>query len=263
MTEWYIGTMGFSYKDWSGPFYPPDLASRDFLSYYSRIFNAAEVDSTFYGTPRTEVVKRWSVITPEGFKFCAKTPRLITHDQALVSVSALMEEFLGVMRSLDEKLGAILIQFPPSFIAFHIDTLEAFLAELPVDLRFAVELRHPSWYTPWERTAEMLSRYGTCWAATQYPGLPWKIYPTASFLYLRWIGQHGSFQHHTHERIDRTKDLQNWWELIRPVADSFEAVFGFTNNDYAGFAPGTANQFKRIAGLPVEEFSPPHQPALF
>lgn len=263
MINWNIGTMGFGYQDWSGVFYPAEMTSRNYLSYYSRIFNAVEIDSTFYGIPRLESVRRWAAITPSNFQFCLKTPNAITHDLKLVGASGLMSQFLDAVRVLEQKLGVILIQFPPSFGADQMGVLEEFLVDLPKDIRFAVEIRDRSWYTARTQFANMLSRYGVCWAATQYPGLPREINLTTDFLYIRWIGQHGSYKNHDHERVDRSPELQNWWQLILYIQDQLESVYGFTNNDYAGFAPATANRFKQIAGLETQDLTPPQQGTLF
>lgn len=263
MIAYYIGTMGFSYKDWNGVFYPADTAQHRYLAYYSRIFNAAEIDSTFYGAPKPEVVEHWAAITPAGFKLCLKVPRVITHDLVLEGAQGLMDEFTGAARLLGEKLGVLLFQFPPSFESVHLARLDNFLAELPAGLRFAVEIRNPSWYAAHEETERVLARHGVAWAATQYPGLPARIYPTASFLYVRWIGQHGKYPEHSHERVDRSAELEAWRQKIEANAPGKEAVYGFFNNDYAGFAPATANRFKSIAGLPVEPLTPPQQGKLF
>lgn len=255
--------MGFGYKDWSGVFYPVDLDARDYLSYYSRVFSAAEIDSTFYGIPKAETIQRWAQISPDDFKFCTKTPRTITHDLSLVGALGQMEEFIRAMRLLEHKLGVILLQFPPSFNASQITSLDHFLADLPSDVRYAVEVRHPSWYTGGTPTAAVLAKHGVAWAATEYPGLPGRIYKTSDFLYIRWIGQHGTFETHTHERIDRSTELERWWKLIQQNLEQVTELYGFFNNDYAGFAPATANRFKEIAGLPGEPLRPAAQPPLF
>jgi uncharacterized protein YecE (DUF72 family) len=255
----YLGTMGFSYKDWVGVFYPEGLASRDYLSYYSRIFNAVEIDSTFYGTPKAETVTRWAAMTPPDFQFCLKTPRANTHDLGLGAAAGVMRDFVEVVGKLEDKLGVILLQFPPSFTVDRLADLDAFLAEAPAGPRYAVEVRHRSWYTASQSMAEMLSRHGVCWASTQYPSLPRRLNLTASYAYLRWIGQHGSYENHTHERIDRTGDLQGWLDLIQAAEPRLDALYGFMNNDYAGFGAGTANRFKQLAGLPVEPLTPPQQ----
>ncbi len=81
--NWYLGTVGFSYKDWDGVFYPTGTSPRNYLPRYSKIFGAVELDSTFYGTPPEDRVRQWATITPAEFKFCVKTPRQITHDMRL------------------------------------------------------------------------------------------------------------------------------------------------------------------------------------
>jgi uncharacterized protein YecE (DUF72 family) len=156
--------------------------------------------------------------------------------------------------------------------------LQACLAGLPAGLRYAVEIRHQSWYTAESVSGEpgagislvnepaiarALREIGVCWAATEYPDLPRHIFRTADFLYLRWIGQHGTFQRHNEERIDRTAQLRQWWEAILGVTPPASTVFGFFNNDYAGFAAGTANRFKELTGLPVKPFHLPQQGSLF
>jgi uncharacterized protein YecE (DUF72 family) len=263
MMDWWIGTMGFSYQDWRSGFYPAELAPRNYLSYYSRVFNAAEIDSTFYGAPRASTLQRWSELTPDEFRFCLKTPRAITHELGLVNAQGLMAEFVETVLQLGPKLGVILLQFPPSFAAGQIATLAAFLEELPPGPRYAVEVRDLSWYAPEVGLAALLESAGVAWTATEYPGLPDRIDLTASFVYIRWIGQHGSFDKHTHERLDRSRELQAWLERFRAVGSRLEAVYGFFNNDYAGFAPATANRFKQLLGLQVEKLKPPQQPRLF
>jgi uncharacterized protein YecE (DUF72 family) len=267
MDNWYIGTMGFSYKDWVGVFYPAEMDSRNYLAYYSRIFNAVEIDSTFYGTPRIEIVKHWAATTANGFKFCLKVPRVITHDAGLVGVRDMLVEFVDHVRFLEDKLGVVLFQFPPSFKVNQISILEDSLVYLPSGVRYAIEIRDQSWYTASEPDEEpllarMLKQYDVAWAVTEYPGLPKKVYLTSDFLYLRWIGQHGSFQRHDYERIDQTVNLKNWWTILQSYLDRAEVAYGFMNNDYAGFAAGTANRFKQIAGMPIKTFQPPQQGTL-
>ena len=260
--------MGFGYADWSGVFYPPGALSRSYLGIYSRYFNSVEMDTTFYGTPRGNVIHSWVASTPGDFRISAKTPRTITHERALVGALDLMLEYLSAMNELGEKLGVVLLQFPPSFIASRFNTLQTFLSELRTDrqaqdIRLAVEFRHASWYTEERATSAMLSDYGVCWAATEFPGLPIDIHPTTDFLYIRWIGQHGSYQIHDRERVDRTVQLQQWWRLLQPYLDRVESIYGYFNNDYAGHAPATCNKFKAVAGLPYKHPEVPKQPRLF
>ena len=259
--EWYFGTMGFSWKDWQGVFYPEGIESRDYLAYYSRYLNSVEIDSTFYGIPRESYVNRWAEITTAGFKICAKTPKAITHEKVLIDVQDETRAFLNTMRLLGDKLGVILVQFPPSFSSDHRPALADFLDSLPDDLRFAVEFRHQSWYTA--ETADLLRAHRTCWVATEYTDLPKSVEVTTDFLYLRFIGEHGRFKRHDRVQADVNEQLRWWWQRIQEQADQVHTIYGFFNNDYAGHAPGSVNQFKEILGLPVEEATPPRQGRLF
>jgi len=269
MVNWYLGTMGFGYKDWSGVFYPAGTETRDYLTYYSRKFNASEVDSTFYGAPRESVIQRWVAVTPPDFKFCLKTPQEITHNLSSTGVLTEMSSFLQVVKGIGDKLGAVLIQFPPSFRFEQFGVLSNFLASIATDqdvissMRFAVEFRHRSWHASSEAVKTLLEKYHISWASTEYPGLPKQIYHSAPFLYIRWIGQHGSYVRHDHERIDKSSQLSWWWEQLRDNLSQVSEIYGFFNNDYAGFAPGTCNRFKSIAGLPFSSIESAQQGKLF
>jgi uncharacterized protein YecE (DUF72 family) len=268
MANWYLGTMGFGYKDWSGVFYPVTASSQDYLSYYSRSFNAVELDTTFYGSPRPSIARSWADSTPPGFRFCAKTPRSITHERGLVGAADLMFEFLSALQPLGEKLGVVLLQFPPSFDAQQSKILASFLGEIRADrraktVRLAVEFRHASWYTDRQKIASILGDHDVCWASTEYPDLPGELNRTTAFLYIRWIGQHGTYRTHERERVDQTRQLESWWQRLKDAAGQVENIYGFFNNDYAGHAPATCNRFKAIAGLPVHVPYLPKQGRLF
>lgn len=261
MTNWHLGTVGFSYKDWDGVFYPAGAPSRSYLAHYSQIFNAVELDSTFYGTPPADRVRQWAATTPPHFKFCVKTPRQITHDLRLANATEDMHAFLQASGHFEEKLGAILIQLPPNFSAVEFDTVAAFLDELPAGFQYAVEFRHASWYTG--ETAEMLKDRNVCWVSTDYLDLPKQIALTTDFLYIRWLGRHGQFTHKDREQIDVVPQLEWWWEYIQPQLERTQTIYGFFNNDYAGHSPATCNRFKEMVGLPVTTPQLPQQGRLF
>jgi len=268
LRRWYIGTIGFGYDDWRDVFYPAGMKASGYLPHYSLIFNAVEIVSTFHAIPRVENVLRWAQMTPSEFRFCVKMPKEITHRPDLDGAGPAVVEFTRIIRALEDKLAVILIQFPPSVHITQLPIMDRFFALLPADLQYAVEVRHQSWYTAnlgevEPLLAESLRRYGICWAATDYPGTPRRIYQTADFLYIRWIGQHGTFVRHDSERIDRSRELQIWQQLIQTSAMDNQIAYGFFNNDYAGFAPGTANRFKALMNLPLSEFQPPQQGRLF
>ncbi len=261
MTHWYIGTMGFGYKPWQGTFYPAKLPKAQQLPYYSTQFNALEMDSTFYGTPRAETVERWREIAPDGFKFCPKAPREITHDLRLAEASdASTHNFLETMRLLGDRLGPIVFQFPPDFAAAERDNLAAFLGRLPRDLRYAVELRHRSWWS--DETAELFRAHDVCFIAADYLYLPKEIRRTTDFLYIRFLGRHGQFATKTHEVIDKTDDLKAWLAQVEPHRSEVGEIYGFFNDEFAGHAPATARKLMGMLGFDIEE-GPPQQGRLF
>ena len=261
LTDWYLGTVGFSYKDWDGVFYPQGAPARSYLAHYSQIFNAVELDSTFYGTPPADRMRQWAATVPPGFKFCPKTPRQITHEMRLRNATDLMQTYLETVQLLDDHLGAILIQLPPSFAAAEFDTVATFLADLPVGLQYAIEFRHPSWFT--YQTAALLQAHNVCWTSTAYLDLPKQIALTTNFHYIRWLGRHGQFERKTHEQTDVTPELEWWWENIQPNLERTSTIYGFFNNDFSGHSPATCNRFKDIVGLPVTHPQIPQQGTLF
>lgn len=261
MADWYVGTMGFGYKPWAGAFYPENLPRNQQLTYYAGVFNALEMDSTFYGTPRTDSVTRWRSVTADNFRFCPKAPRAITHDQRLLDVDDTLSGFLETMQILGDRLGPVVFQFPPDYRIDQRDSLKTFLQSLPSGFRYAVELRHRSWWS--EATADLLREANVCWIAADYIYLPKEIRRTTDFLYLRFLGRHGQFATKTHELVDKTADLERWRSAIEPHLEHVTAVYAFFNDDYAGFSPATANRFKRILGLEAVDEKPSEQGKLF
>lgn len=264
MPAWYLGTMGFAYEPWRGLLYPEGTNPRQYLAHYSQIFNAVELDSTFYGAPRESTMRQWAALTPPDFRFCPKVPREITHDRGLSldqGAGDAMVAFVAALRLFDDKLGPVVIQLPPSFGPEQRQTLKAFLGTLPTNLRYAVELRQRGWYAA--ETAELLRELGMAWVVLDYLDLPPQIHVTTDFLYIRWIGQHGRFVQRGREEIDVAPKLRWWWEQLQPALEQVEAVYGFFNDDFSGYAPATTNRFKAIAGLPVIEPEIPQQGTLF
>src|SRR5256885_13304488 len=140
-----IGTQGWNYAAWVGPFYPPGTPASEFLPAYARAFRAVEVDSTFYAVPDPRAVRAWRERTPPDFTFALKMPKEITHERRLRDADGLVRAFLDRARELGTKLGPILMQMGPDFAPEELPALEKFVASLPRDLRFAVELRQSRW----------------------------------------------------------------------------------------------------------------------
>ena len=257
MNHWYLGTIGFSYKDWVGSFYPTGTSQCGYLSFYCKVFNSVELDTTFYSIPHQSKVQSWLSISPPGFQFCIKTPRRITHELGLRGAQGLMIEFIDCLHDLGDKLGPILIQLPPKYSQENYSVVEEFIESLPQSHQYAMEFRHSSWYNG--RTTSLLTKHQVCWVSSDFLNLPKEIIPTTNFLYIRWIGVYGTYQHHTHERVDKTDELRWWLKRITPFFDQVPDVYGFFNNDYAGCAAGTCKRFKQIAGLGEEVDNLPYQ----
>ncbi|MEM7334537.1 MAG: DUF72 domain-containing protein [Chloroflexota bacterium] len=259
--KWHLGTMGFGYKQWIGPFYPAGMNARSFLSYYGQHFDAVEIDSTFYGTPRAEQLQKWANSTPKQFKFCLKTPRQITHEQPLpISIDEMLV-FLERVQLLKDKLGAILIQFGPDFTVQYQEELDHFLSQLPKTIRYAVEFRHRSWAV--EETAVLLQKHNACFVSADYIHLPKEIVQTTDFLYCRFIGPHGQYATKDKELVDLTPALNQWHQKMTPYFDKVSNIFGFFNNDFSGHSPTTCNRFRKIVGLSEQEIRPLQQGRLF
>jgi uncharacterized protein YecE (DUF72 family) len=146
----FLGTSGWSYKEWIGPFYSKE--DKSMLRAFTKVFKTVEIDSTFYRYPSKGTVMGWTKYSPEGFVYTAKLPGLITHEKKLdlsAGVEEDLQKFVELMEplSLSGKLGCILIQLPPRF-DYKPKELEDFFKILPTHIRFAVEFRDRSWMRP-------------------------------------------------------------------------------------------------------------------
>ncbi|HEX2206761.1 MAG TPA: DUF72 domain-containing protein, partial [Longimicrobium sp.] len=143
-----IGTQGWNYTAWVGPFYPEGTRPAEFLSMYARAFGTVEVDSTFYAVPAAKVVRGWAQRTPPEFIFALKMPQEVTHERRLRDADDVVARFLDAARELGPRLGPILVQMGPDFAPDEFPALERFIRALPGDLRFAVEVRQNRWMRP-------------------------------------------------------------------------------------------------------------------
>jgi uncharacterized protein YecE (DUF72 family) len=139
-----VGTSGYSYKEWVGPFYPEKLPASEMLRYYAERFRTVEINNTFYRMPAESMLEQWLQQVPDQFTFTLKAPRRITHTQRLRESESSVAEFLRRAGALGEKLGVVLFQLPP-FLKKDVPRLRDFLALLPSGQRFAFEFRNATW----------------------------------------------------------------------------------------------------------------------
>jgi uncharacterized protein YecE (DUF72 family) len=187
MARIHIGLSGYSYKPWQGPdrFYPEGLKPANFLRHYAARFETVELDGTWYRMPSDQAVRAWADQTPEGFVFCPKAHRQITHlrrlkPEALESLQFMMERLSPLAAC--GRLGPVLLQLPPN-LRRDDDRLGGFLSRLPKDRRWAIEFRHESWNTP--EVEAMLRGWGVSWVAAETDDTPAERRITADFCYLR------------------------------------------------------------------------------
>jgi uncharacterized protein YecE (DUF72 family) len=257
----FIGTQGFSFKDWVGSFYPANAASRRFLEQYSRQFNAVEIDSTFYGVPKRVTISSWRQRTPTRFRFTAKFPQIITHQRMLVDCDDITQHFIDIMRGLGDKLGPLLLQFSYEFGPDRFEVLANYLEGLPDDLQYAVEIRNRDWYDT--EIAAMLKARGVALAMHDLYYMPRRTEITASFVYIRWLGRRTGLERFDRIQLDR-RDEEAWWaEKVSHFLEHGLTVYGYFNNVWAGHAPASARGFLERLGRPVEPMDPnPQQPRL-
>ncbi|MDX1672540.1 MAG: DUF72 domain-containing protein [Balneolaceae bacterium] len=146
ITKYHIGCTGWSQKAWVGTFFTDDAKQKEYLSQYATVFNSVEGNTTFYHIPDRQTVKSWAQRTPDGFKFCFKFHRSITHNRRLKDVEDEVLRFLEVFEDIEERLGPFHIQLPPQFAPDEIEKLEVLLTVLPTTYRYAVEVRHPDFF---------------------------------------------------------------------------------------------------------------------
>ncbi len=234
LSDLLFGTSGWSYKEWVGPFY--EKAEKK-LSYYTKFFQTTEINSTFYRYPSRSTVYGFYRTSPEGFKFSAKLPQLITHKKKLnpdLKVKNDLLRFLELMNPLRaaQKLGAILIQLPPKFVfREHNENLASFLEVLPQNFEFAIEFRDHSWLR--NQTWRLLKQHNVGYTIVDEPLLPPEIQITADFAYIRWHGRGVRPWYNYHYS---KQELEEWIPRVKKVSKKVDKVYGYFNNHYHGYA---------------------------
>jgi len=186
MKNLHLGTIGFSYSFWKGKFYPSKTEPKDFLAYYACQFNTVEVDSTFYRIPTEQTVLNWRKQVPDGFLFSFKFPQLITHIKMLKDCQYETDVFLERVSLLGDKVGALLLQFPPNFGVEHLPDLENYLNKLPKQQRIVVEVRNKSWLNQTFYQILRANNAALAWADSSLMAEITEL--TSDFLYVRWEG---------------------------------------------------------------------------
>ena len=251
----HAGCSGWSYEDWVGPFYPKDAKPKDFLRLYSSVFDSVEIDSSFYRIPNSFMISQWKKNTPEGFLFCPKFPKKITHELKLQNVSSTLDYFYKTVAGLGDKLGPLVLQMPPSFkYDKGMKDLTNFMSkDMKSGFGHVIEFRHASWFR--DDVYKLLESHNValCWSLNQYlKEVPTKL--TSDFVYARMVGERDITTFNQKQK-DRTKESKEMANSIKGVSGSIDDAFIFFNNHFAGFGPESVNEFRRLSGLMEMDYS--------
>jgi uncharacterized protein YecE (DUF72 family) len=243
----HIGTSGYWFDDWVGPFYPSGIRKRDMLEYYARRFSCVEINATYYRIPPPSTAVGWVARTPPEFRFIVKAPKSATHERHMLDAE--MPAFRDVLAPLQEasKLSGVLLQFPDTFThgpaaLAHIARARAHLSDTPVFCEF----RHGSWAR--DDTFAFLSDRDIGYCAVDEPDLPTLMPPvvrvTSREGYVRFHGRNrGAWLAATRkpgeDRYDyrySREELAGWVERIRAIANRTQRTWVFFNNCHEGKA---------------------------
>jgi uncharacterized protein YecE (DUF72 family) len=233
-----IGTSGWHYESWRGPFFPKNLPLKNQLQYYASQFQTTELNGVFYRTPTEDAVRSWRAQTGKDFVFAWKASKFITHWKRLSHNSVNSLELLEQRFSLlGDKAGPILFQLPPNFEA-DADRLGSFLKLLSKKRRYSFEFRHPSWYQP--RILRLLSEQNISLCLSDHRDAPAPWQRTADFVYIRGHGPSGHYKGHY-----RPDTLAGWARRIKSWKRQGCDVFAFFDNDQKSAAPADAMKLRR------------------
>ncbi|HZI59838.1 MAG TPA: DUF72 domain-containing protein [Pyrinomonadaceae bacterium] len=224
----YVGTSGYSYKEWKGSFYPEKLAAKDMLPYYSSKLPAVELNNTFYRLPQRSMVESWKGQVPENFRFSVKASQRITHFKRLKEASAETNYMLETVSALDDRLGVVLYQLPPN-MKKDLERLETFLKHLPANPPATFEFRHPTWFD--DDVLQLLRNENRALCISDTDDLPVnRIDKTADWGYLRL------------RRVNySTTDLHEW--ISRMKAQDWKTTFVFFKHEDEATGPRLASEF--------------------
>ncbi len=229
----YVGTSGYGYKEWKGPFYPEDLPAADMLRYYGERLRAVEINNTFYRMPSPSVLESWAGQVPESFRFSIKASRKITHHKRLKDAGEEAEYLVRVAATLGDRLGVLLFQLPP-YLQRDTERLGQFLDLLPEGTPAAFEFRHESWSDP--AVYDLLREHGVAWchADTEDSDGDEEVPSTGTWGYLR-------MRRPTYDE----RDLERWAARIR--SKPWTHAFVFFKHEDAGAGPRMAARFTDLA----------------
>ena len=241
----HIGMSGWSYWDWKGHFYPEKMKSTDWLAHYALSFDTTEVNSSFYRLPRAKTVLTWASKVPDGFKLCPKMSKYLTHIQKLKDPEEPLERFFEVFAPVNELLGPVLVQLPPS-LKFDVALVTAFFEVLRTqyaEYTFALEARNETWLA--KEAIDLLKEYRVTWVISQSGvGFPYLEAVTARDIYVRFHGPEKLYS------SSYTDDMLHEYALkFKKWIKHGHTVWVYFNNTMRGVAIENARTLDRMMKL--------------
>ena len=237
-----IGCSGWSYRDWRGVVYPAGLPARRWLEHYATLFDTVELNSTFYRLPAERTVEQWAERAPPGFLFAFKLGMFGSHRMKLRDAASWVPNHLQRARLLGDHLGPTLVQLPPRW-GRDVDRLDEFLQTVPVDQRWAVEVRDRSWLH--DDVFATLARYGAALCVHDLlADHPFVL--TTDWTYVRFHGPH-ALERPYHDRYTGRR-LRAWTSRLGDVLDRGNDVYCYFNNDWHGAAVVDATWLRDALG---------------
>ena len=242
MSKVWIGTSGWTYDGWRGPFYPKDVPKKEWLAWYGGQFLTAEINGSFYRTPSLEAVRAWRDHTPADFVFAWKASKFITHWKRLSEKSANSIQLMETrLEALSPKVGVVLFQLPPQF-AKQRERLASFLDMLPRRYLYAFEFRHRSWYE--DDVLDLLREHDValCLSDHHDAPAPWEV--TARHVYVRGHGPDGRYRDNYPDQT-----LRAWARHIAKWRRQRRTVFVYFDNDQKSAAPADARRLMAVLNI--------------
>ena len=225
-----VGCAGWSYPDWRGVVYPPELPQRRWLDHYQGLFDTVELNTTFYRLPSPAAVESWAASAGANFVFAVKLGSFGTHRKKLRDTETWLPNHLARVELLGEHLGPNLVQLPPLWTR-DTERLDEFLSAAPTTMRWAIEFRESSWLH--DDVYEVLRRHGAALCVHDLlEGHPFEL--TTDWTYVRFHGPDALCEPY-HGAYGRDR-LDAWASRLGPVLDAGHDVFAYFNNDWSGNA---------------------------
>lgn len=234
----HIGTSGWSYAHWKGPFYPPDINEVDMLDFYCRHFQSVEINNSFYHLPQKATLEHWRDNSPDGFLFSLKASRYITHMKKLNDPKESLAVLLDRISVLGNKLGPVLFQLPPKWHYNH-ERFARFLDNLGRDFRYAFEFRDHSWLN--EQCYALLNRHHAAFCIYELDGFLSPRQVTADFVYVRLHGPGGPYQGNYDSQT-----LAGWAQAFLSWSKQGKEIYCYFDNDEAGYAAQNAKALQSM-----------------